>query len=152
MWQFAECIRGISDACRALETPVVSGNVSFYNETEGRAIYPTPTVGMVGILESDRDGCGLAFSDADLDIILLGETRDELGGSEWQQMFSRDALAAPPRVDLEREKRSSSCCSSCTPHTFCAARTTSRTAAWPWRSRSVDGRHRLPRRSRRTRG
>ena len=104
MWQFAECIRGISDACRALETPVVSGNVSFYNETEGKAVYPTPTVGMVGILESDRDGCGLAFGDASLDVILLGETRDELGGSEWQQMFVPDALAAPPRVDLDRER------------------------------------------------
>ena len=104
MWQFAEAIRGISDACRALETPVVSGNVSFYNETEGRAVYPTPTVGMVGIMESDRDGCGLAFADAQLDVILLGETREELGGSEWQQLFAPDALAAPPRVDLEREK------------------------------------------------
>jgi phosphoribosylformylglycinamidine (FGAM) synthase-like enzyme len=80
MWQFAECIRGISDACIALETPVVSGNVSFYNETEGRAVYPTPTVGMVGILDSDRDGCGLA------------------------QLFVRDGFAAPPRVDLDREK------------------------------------------------
>ena len=104
MWQFAECIRGISDACRALETPVVSGNVSFYNETEGRAVYPTPTVGMVGIMESDRDGCGVAFPAADLDVILIGETRDELGGTEWQQMFAADALAAPPRVDLERER------------------------------------------------
>ena len=104
MWQFAECIRGISDACRALETPVVSGNVSFYNETEGRAVYPTPTVGMVGVMKSDREGCGLSFSDAGLDVILLGDTRDELGGSEWQQMFAADALAAPPRVDLEREK------------------------------------------------
>jgi phosphoribosylformylglycinamidine synthase II len=104
MWQFAECIRGISDACVALETPVVSGNVSFYNETEGRGIYPTPTVGMVGILESDRDGCGLAFPDRDLDVVLLGETRNELGGSEWQQLFARDTLAAPPRVDLDREK------------------------------------------------
>ena len=104
MWQFAECIRGISDACRALETPVVSGNVSFYNETEGRAVYPTPTVGMVGIMESDRDGCGLSFPAADLDVILIGETRDELGGSEWQQMFAADALAAPPRVNLERER------------------------------------------------
>jgi phosphoribosylformylglycinamidine synthase subunit PurL len=104
MWQFSECIRGISDACRALETPVVSGNVSFYNETEGNAIYPTPSVGMVGILESDRDGCGLAFTDANLEVILLGETRDELGGSEWQQMFVPDALAAAPRVDLEQEK------------------------------------------------
>jgi len=104
MWQFAECIRGISDACRALETPVVSGNVSFYNETEGRAVYPTPTVGMVGLMESERDGCGLAFAAADLDVILLGETRDELGGSEWQQRFAPNALAAPPRVELEREK------------------------------------------------
>jgi phosphoribosylformylglycinamidine synthase len=104
MWQFAECIRGLSDACRALETPVVSGNVSFYNETEGRAVHPTPTVGMVGLMQSDRDGCGLAFADRDLDIFLLGETRDELGGSEWQQMFARDAMAAPPRVELDREK------------------------------------------------
>src|SRR5688500_5613981 len=104
MWQFAECIRGISDACRALDTPVVSGNVSFYNETEGRAVYPTPTVGMVGIMESDRDGCGLAFPAADLHVILIGETRDELGGSEWQQMFAADALVAPPRVDLDRER------------------------------------------------
>jgi phosphoribosylformylglycinamidine synthase len=80
---------------RAFETPVVSGNVSFYNETEGKAVYPTPTVGMVGILESDRDGCGLAFAEANLDVILFGETREELGGSEWQQMFAADALAAP---------------------------------------------------------
>jgi phosphoribosylformylglycinamidine synthase len=104
MWQFAECVRGISDACRALGTPVVSGNVSFYNETEGRAVLPTPTVGMVGILESDRGGRGLAFPAANLDVVLLGATHDELGGSEWQQMFLPSALAAPPRVDLEREK------------------------------------------------
>ncbi|HEX9501974.1 MAG TPA: AIR synthase related protein, partial [Thermoanaerobaculia bacterium] len=104
MWQFAECIRGISDACLALGTPVVSGNVSFYNETEGRAIYPTPTIGMVGILEREDSGRDLYFSEAGLDIVLLGETRDELGGSEWQQMFARDSMAPPPRVDLDREK------------------------------------------------
>src|SRR5687768_7368565 len=105
MWQFAECIRGISDACRELETPVVSGNVSFYNETEGRSVYPTPTVGMVGLMESDRDGCGLAFAEAGLEVILLGDTFDELGGSEWVELFGAGALAAPPRVDLDREKR-----------------------------------------------
>ena len=104
MGQFAECIRGISDACLALSTPVVSGNVSFYNETEGRAVLPTPTVGMVGILEHDTDGCEIAFPEAGLDIILIGETRDEMGGSEWQQSAMPDALAAPPRVDLDREK------------------------------------------------
>ena len=104
MWQFSEAIRGISDACNALGTPVVSGNVSFYNETEGRAVCPTPTVGMVGMLEREERGCGLAFPEAGLDIIILGETRDELGGSEYQQMVHPDALAAPPRVDLEREQ------------------------------------------------
>src|SRR5437764_3062838 len=78
MWQFAECIRGISDACVALDTPVVSGNVSFYNETEGRAVVPTPTVGMVGILEREDIGTDLHFPEAGLDVILLGETGDEL--------------------------------------------------------------------------
>jgi phosphoribosylformylglycinamidine synthase len=105
MWQFAECIRGISDACRALDTPVVSGNVSFYNETEGRAVYPTPSVGMVGIIEDERIGADINFPAAGLDIVLLGETRDELGGSEYQQMFHASALAIPPRVDLDGEKR-----------------------------------------------
>jgi phosphoribosylformylglycinamidine synthase len=105
MWQFAECIRGISDACRALDTPVVSGNVSFYNETEGRAVHPTPTVGMVGILEDETRGCPLHFDAANLDVILLGATRDELGGSEWQQLFLADALATSPRVDLDAERK-----------------------------------------------
>src|SRR5437763_9668899 len=104
MWQFAECIRGISHACNALGTPEVSGNVSLYNETEGRPIYPTPTVGMVGILERDDAGREIAFPEAALDFVVLGETRDELGGSEWQQMAMPDALAAPPRVDLDAEK------------------------------------------------
>jgi phosphoribosylformylglycinamidine (FGAM) synthase-like enzyme len=104
MWQFSECIRGIADACNALGTPVVSGNVSFYNETEGRAVYPTPTVGMVGILERDDAGSAIAFPEAGLDVVLLGTTRDELGGSEWQQLTMPDAMAAPPRVDLDAEK------------------------------------------------
>jgi len=104
MWQFSEAIRGISDACRALDTPVVSGNVSFYNETEGNAVYPTPTVGMVGILEDEAVGRGVTFPAPGLDIIILGATSDELGGSEWQQATLPHALAAPPRVDLERER------------------------------------------------
>ena len=104
MWQFSECIRGISDACNALGTPVVSGNVSFYNETEGRAIYPTPTVGMVGIVEREDIGADLYFADAGLDIVLLGTTSDELGGAEWQQMFEPASMSKPPRVDLDREK------------------------------------------------
>jgi phosphoribosylformylglycinamidine synthase len=103
MWQFAECIRGISDACLALSTPVVSGNVSFYNETEGRAVYPTPTVGMVGILSPDTGGCGLSFPESGLDVILLGDSQDELGGSEFAQMFLPTASALPPRVSLPAE-------------------------------------------------
>ncbi|HEY4642068.1 MAG TPA: phosphoribosylformylglycinamidine synthase subunit PurL [Thermoanaerobaculia bacterium] len=105
MWQFAECIRGISDACRALDTPVVSGNVSFYNETEGRAVHPTPTVGMVGILDREDSGCGMHFDAANLDVIILGTTHDELGGSEWQQMYLPDSLAKSPRVDLDAERK-----------------------------------------------
>jgi phosphoribosylformylglycinamidine synthase len=104
MWQFAESIRGISDACRALETPVVSGNVSFYNETEGRPVNPTPTIGMVGILDDAEHVLGCRFRDAGEAIILLGSTRDELGGSEYQQVFHADATARPPRVELDAER------------------------------------------------
>src|SRR2546428_409917 len=72
MWQFAEWIRGISDACNALRTPVVSGNVSVYNETEGRAVDPTPTIGMVGILEREDTGAEIYFRKPGLRIVLLG--------------------------------------------------------------------------------
>ncbi|HEY0789162.1 MAG TPA: phosphoribosylformylglycinamidine synthase subunit PurL, partial [Thermoanaerobaculia bacterium] len=104
MWQFAEAIRGISDACRALETPVVSGNVSFYNETEGRAVNPTPTIGMVGIIDDAERVLGCRFTRPGEAIVLLGSTRDEMGGSEYQQMFHPDASARPPRVDLDAER------------------------------------------------
>jgi len=105
MWQFSEAIRGISDACRELGTPVVSGNVSFYNETEGRAVAPTPTVGMVGILEDGSRFTQMHFVKAGESVILLGESFDELGGSEYQQMFHATSLAAAPRVDLQKEKK-----------------------------------------------
>jgi phosphoribosylformylglycinamidine synthase subunit PurL len=104
MWQFAEAIRGISDACRELGTPVVSGNVSFYNETEGRPILPTPTVGMVGIFEDVGTAVRSTFPAAGESVVLLGATSDELGGSEYQQAFHPDAQVAPPRVDLAKEK------------------------------------------------
>jgi len=104
MYQFAEAIRGISEACLAFSTPVVSGNVSFYNETDKRAVYPTPSVGMVGILDDELESTMLDFPEAGLDIVLLGDSREELGGSEWQQLEMPEALAAPPRVDLVREK------------------------------------------------
>ncbi len=104
MWQFTECIRGLSDACVALDSPVVSGNVSFYNDTEGESIYPTPSVGMVGIVNDESYWCGLSFREEGDAVILLGESRDELGGSEWAQAHHPMELASPPRVNLERER------------------------------------------------
>jgi phosphoribosylformylglycinamidine synthase len=104
MYQFAECIRGMSAACIAMDSPVVSGNVSFYNDTEGVSIYPTPTVGMVGVIEDESYWCPLAFQEEGEAIVLLGTTKDELGGSEYAQSAFAGQLAAPPRVDLARER------------------------------------------------
>jgi phosphoribosylformylglycinamidine synthase len=105
MWEFAEATRGISEAAAALETPVVSGNVSFYNETSGRAIFPTPTIAVVGLLEDWGHHAVSHFPQPGLSIVLLGESREELGGSEW--LAQRRGLEAglPPIVDLEHEKR-----------------------------------------------
>jgi len=85
--------------------PVVSGNVSFYNETSGRAIYPTPTIGVVGLLEDWARHAVSHFTQPGLSIVLLGESREELGGSEW--LAQRRGLEAglPPSVDLQHEKR-----------------------------------------------
>ncbi|MBW3564568.1 MAG: phosphoribosylformylglycinamidine synthase subunit PurL [Acidobacteria bacterium] len=105
MWQFAEAIRGISEACIALEAPVVSGNVSFYNETEGIAVLPTPSIGMVGLLESPELAVPSAFREDEEVIVLLGESRDELGGSELLQLLDPDFSARPPAVDLDHERR-----------------------------------------------
>ncbi len=104
MWQFAECIRGLSAACIALDSPVVSGNVSFYNDTEGESIYPTPTVGLVGVIEDEEYWCPLAFGEEGEAVILLGSTTDELGGSEWAQIRHPQQRALPPRVDLGKER------------------------------------------------
>jgi phosphoribosylformylglycinamidine synthase len=105
MWEFAEATRGICEAAAALDTPVVSGNVSFYNETSGRAIFPTPTIAVVGLLEDWGRHAVSHFPQPGLSIVLLGENREELGGSEW--LAQRRGLEAglPPIVDLEHEKR-----------------------------------------------
>jgi phosphoribosylformylglycinamidine synthase len=105
MWEFAEAIRGISEAATALETPVVSGNVSFYNETSGRAIYPTPTIAVVGLLEDWQRHAVSHFRQPGLSIVLLGESREELGGSEWLALRRGLEAGLPPIVDLEHEKR-----------------------------------------------
>ncbi|HKI85934.1 MAG TPA: phosphoribosylformylglycinamidine synthase subunit PurL, partial [Thermoanaerobaculia bacterium] len=105
MWQFSECVEGMSAACRALDVPVVSGNVSFYNETEGRSILPTPTVAMVGLIPALGNGPGADFREPGDRIILLGEDHGELGGSAYLRLLLGIERGAPPRVDLEHEAR-----------------------------------------------
>ncbi len=105
MWQFAEATRGLGEAARALGTPVVSGNVSFYNETAGRPIFPTPTVAMVGLLEPWERFAVSHFPEAGLSVVLLGETREELGGSEWLAVRRGLEAGMPPSVDLDHEAR-----------------------------------------------
>jgi phosphoribosylformylglycinamidine synthase len=105
MWEFAEATRGLADAARALGTPVVSGNVSFYNETSGRAIYPTPTIAAVGVLGDWRRHATAHFTRPGLAIVLFGESRAELGGSEWLAVRRGIERGVPPEVDLEHEQR-----------------------------------------------
>ena len=105
MGQFEAAIRGLSDACRALETPVVSGNVSFYNETDGRTIPATPTVGMVGLLEDVARIVRMPFRSEGHVVALLGRTRDELGASEFLRTIHRRDDGPCPEVDLEAERR-----------------------------------------------
>jgi len=105
MGQFEASVRGIADACRALEIPVVSGNVSFYNETDGRAIPPTPTVGMVGLIEDVSKHVRVAFRRAGDLVAVLGATRDELGASEFLRTVRGRDEGPCPEVDLDAEKR-----------------------------------------------
>ncbi len=103
MWQFDQAINGMSEACLKLNTPVVSGNVSFYNETQGTAIYPTPTVGMVGLIEDiDTHMTQWFKNEGDL-IVLLGQTREEFGGSEYLKEIHGKVCGAPPELNLEME-------------------------------------------------
>jgi phosphoribosylformylglycinamidine synthase len=105
MWEFQQSIAGIRDACVALGTPVVSGNVSFYNETEGTNIPPTPMIAMVGLIE-DVDLAVTPWWKAEGDvIILLGRTREELGGTEYLAVVHGQTRGTPPWIDLEAEKR-----------------------------------------------
>ncbi len=102
MHQLKEGIRGLGDACRALDTPVVSGNVSLYNETEGRAIFPSPSIGMVGLIARASSAVGARWK-PELAIALLGENTDEIGGSEYLATIHGKVAGAPPKLDLARE-------------------------------------------------
>ena len=102
MWAFRETIHGIADACRALGTPVTGGNVSFYNESGDSAIWPTPVVGMLGLLDDYRHRLGIAFAPGRA-IYLLGETFPDMGGSEYAEVVLGMVSGRPPGLDLERE-------------------------------------------------
>jgi phosphoribosylformylglycinamidine synthase len=104
MWQFARCVEGMSKACRALDTPVTGGNVSFYNETLGQAVYPTPVVGMIGLLEDASCAVSADFKAEGDIVILLGKTLEELGGTEYLKVYKNLEVGKPPALDLEREK------------------------------------------------
>jgi len=105
MWQLAEAIRGLGDAARALQTPVVSGNVSLYNETDGRPIHPTPVVAMVGLLAPWERFAVSHFREPGREVVLLGDTREELGGSEWLALRRGREAGLPPAPDLPAERR-----------------------------------------------
>ena len=105
MTQFAECLRGMGDACRALDYPVISGNVSLYNETNGRAILPTPVIGGVGVIADWRAARGLAFRAADEDIVLVGAAAGHIGQSLYLREIHGREDGAPPPVDLAVERR-----------------------------------------------
>ncbi|HEX7957777.1 MAG TPA: AIR synthase-related protein, partial [Pyrinomonadaceae bacterium] len=111
MWAFSETIDGMAEACEALGTPVVSGNVSFYNETEGRGIHPTPVIGMVGLVEDVRRVVTQGFKREGHLVALVGESADDLSATEYEaavlgrtvgQMMAEGARV--PRLDLERER------------------------------------------------
>lgn len=104
MGQFAAAVRGMAAACAALDFPVISGNVSLYNETEGRPILPTPAIGGVGVLEDVAHAVGLAMPDAH-DLVLVGETRGHLGQSIWLREVAGQEAGPPPPVDLAAERR-----------------------------------------------
>ncbi|NWG24226.1 MAG: phosphoribosylformylglycinamidine synthase subunit PurL [Pseudorhodoplanes sp.] len=106
MGQFVGCVRGISEACKALDFPVVSGNVSLYNETNGRAILPTPAIGGVGLLNDFTKSVSIAFKNEGDVILLIGETTGWLGQSLYLRDICGREEGAPPPVDLAAERRS----------------------------------------------
>jgi phosphoribosylformylglycinamidine synthase len=104
MWQFTEAVRGLADGCRELGTPVTGGNVSFYNQTGGTPIQPTPVVGVLGVHDDVRRRVGSGFAAEGASIVLLGETRPEFGGSLWAWLRHGHLGGRPPAVDLAAER------------------------------------------------
>ena len=109
MWQFVLAIEGMKDACEHFSVPIVSGNVSFYNETNGLSIYPTPMLGMVGLIAQAHQTMTQWFKDEGDDIILLGSSREDLGGSEYLKIIHAREQGSPPFLNLEAEKSLHDC-------------------------------------------
>ena len=105
MWQFVEAVEGIAAACRALEIPITGGNVSLYNETDGRAIYPTPVIGVVGLLEHGARPVPSVFQSIGDTVVLLGTPRPTLGASEYLKVVHGLVRGHPPDPDLAAEAR-----------------------------------------------
>ena len=103
-WQLREAVTGICEACQSFELPVTGGNVSLYNETEGEAVYPTPLIGVVGLVEHPEHETTQHWKQAGDVILLLGETEEELGASALQQFMTGSIFGMPPVLDLEKEK------------------------------------------------
>ncbi|GJL53898.1 MAG: phosphoribosylformylglycinamidine synthase subunit PurL [Nitrospirales bacterium] len=103
MWQFIMALEGMSDACRHFAIPVVSGNVSFYNETNGLSIYPTPVLGMVGLIEPASCVMTQWFKHEGDQIIVLGETKEDVGGTEYLKLVHAREQGNPPWLDLDQE-------------------------------------------------
>jgi phosphoribosylformylglycinamidine synthase len=104
MWQFAESVRGLADGCLEMGLPITGGNVSFYNQTGTVAILPTPVIGVLGVIDDVRTRTPMSFDRAGLDLYLLGETQEDLAGSEWAYMHNQRGGIAPI-ADLQREMR-----------------------------------------------
>lgn len=104
-FQFREAIRGMGDACRTFDTPVTGGNVSFHNESQNSAVYPTPTIGMLGIIDDLTKTCSANFKNAGDEIYLIGNEREELGGSELLKVLFNKIEGNSPILDLDEESR-----------------------------------------------
>lgn len=104
-WQFAQAIAGMGEACRHFDTPVTGGNVSFYNESPDTAVYPTPTIGMVGLVEDLKHITTSYFKDEGDVIYLLGEDKEELGGSEYLKVINNKVAGESPKINLDEEKK-----------------------------------------------
>lgn len=104
-YQFKECVEGISEACEALNIPVISGNVSFYNESFGNAIFPTPTIGLLGIIEDVDRLPGQKFDEPGLHVLVVGNTDGRMGGSEYLKHVLGETAGGCPEADLDEHQK-----------------------------------------------